>query len=156
MNTSLSILVHGESKAGKSVLAVSGAPPRLLLDVESAARFLPIRAVEWDPRNEPPTFKDPEGPDTAVVTVRHWDDAKRAYDWLHSGRHPFRSVAVDSISELQQRYIESLAGRGTVKIDQWGTIFREVGGFVRDLRDQCVLCVLCVLWVGCTISHAER
>jgi hypothetical protein len=135
---SLSMLVHGYSKSGKSVLAVSGRGPRLLLDVESAARFLPIRAVEWDPRDPPPDLREAEngdGPDTAVVTVKAWQDAVRAFGWLHAGKHTFRSVGVDSISELQQRYIESVAGRATVKIDQWGSVLREVGGFVRDLRD---------------------
>lgn len=137
MQSSLSVLVHGESKSGKSMMAVSGSAPRLLLDVESAARFLPIDAVEWDPANPPPKLGDgTDGqPDTAVVNVRNWKAAKDAYAWLHAGKHPFRSVAVDSISELQQRYIESIAGRATIKIDQWGSILREVGGFVRDLRD---------------------
>jgi hypothetical protein len=136
-NASLSVLVHGESKAGKSMMAVSGAAPRLLLDVESAARFLPISAVDWDPANPPPELGDGTdgGPDTAVVNVKDWRTAKAAYQWLHAGKHPFKSVAIDSISELQQRYIESVAGRSTVKIDQWGAVLREVGGFVRDLRD---------------------
>lgn len=137
MHNALSVLVHGESKAGKSLMAVSGAAPRLLLDVESAARFLPINSVDWDPASPPPELGDgsDDRPDTAVVNVRQWKQAKDAYQWLHSGKHPFRSVAVDSISELQQRYIESIAGRNTIKIDQWGAVLREVGGFVRDLRD---------------------
>lgn len=137
MQNSLSVLVHGESKAGKSLMAVSGAAPRLLLDVESASRFLPINAVEWDPAGPPPELGDgsDDRPDTAVVNVRTWKQAKDAYTWLHSGKHEFKSVSVDSISELQQRYIESIAGRATLKIDQWGSVLREVGGFVRDLRD---------------------
>lgn len=133
MNRSLSLLVHGHSKVGKSLLSVSGPTPRLYLDVESAARFLPIRPVTWDPRDPPPTPDDSW--DTAVVSVRNWDSLRFALDWLRHGKHPFRSVGLDSISEAQNRYIESVAGRSTVKIDQWGSILREVGGMVRDLRD---------------------
>jgi hypothetical protein len=42
---------------------------------------------------------------------------------------------VDSISELQYRYVEHVAGRDQMKIQDWGAALREVGGFVRDLRD---------------------
>lgn len=133
LNRSLSLLVHGQSKAGKSLLGVSTQPPRLLLDVESGARFLPIRPIAWDPRDPPPVASAEW--DTAVVAVNTWDDARRAMEWLHTGQHPFRSVTLDSVSELQNRYVEHVAGRQTVKIDQWGAILREVGGYIRDLRD---------------------
>ncbi|MGB8385962.1 MAG: AAA family ATPase [Dermatophilaceae bacterium] len=133
MIQSLTMLVHGLSKSGKSLLSVSGPPPRVYLDVESAARFLPIRGRDWDPA-EPPPVPD-ESWDTAVVAVRHWSDAIAALQWLDTGEHPFRSVSVDSVSELQFRYLEAIAGRSSVKIDQWGTALREVGGFCRDLRD---------------------
>lgn len=134
LQRSLSLLVHGQSKAGKSLLGVSTKPPRLLLDVESGARFLPIHAVAWDPRDPPP---EADGTwDTAVVAIKEWSDATRAMEWLMTGQHPFVSVTLDSVSELQNRYVEHLAGRqNTVKIDQWGAILREIGGYIRDLRD---------------------
>jgi hypothetical protein len=56
-------------------------------------------------------------------------------DWLKQGDHPFRSATVDSISELQYRYIEHATGREQMKIQDWGAALRELGGFVRDLRD---------------------
>jgi hypothetical protein len=133
MIQALTMLVHGPSKSGKSSLAASTPPPRLLLDVESASRFLPLKSVDWDPIDPPPKLD--KSWDTAVVAVRSWQDAVNAYGWLHSGDHPFNSVSVDSISELQYRYIEHVAGRSQVKIQDWGTALREVGGFVRDLRD---------------------
>lgn len=128
------MLIHGESKAGKSTVAASLPKPLLYLDVESAARFLPLRKIVWDPRNPPPKV-DKAVWDTCVVAVREWTDAVLALDWLKYHDHPFRSVSVDSISELQYRNIEATAGRDQVKIADWGQVLREVGGFVRDLRD---------------------
>lgn len=133
INQSLTMLVHGPSKAGKSLLSVSTPPPRVLFDVESAARFLPLRAITWDPADPPPALDGTW--DTAVVSVRKWTDATLALQWLTTGDHPFKSATVDSISELQARYVEHVAGRSQVKIQQWGEALREVGWFVRDLRD---------------------
>jgi AAA domain len=139
MHAALSMIVHGPSGAGKSLLGSSTPWPRLLLDAESAARFLPLKAVKWDPANPPPpspkiTNGEPEW-DTCVVTVHRWADVLASLDWLKQGDHPFRSVTVDSISELQYRYIEHVAGRDTMKIQDWGAALREVGGFARDMRD---------------------
>jgi hypothetical protein len=127
------MLVIGESKAGKSLLGVSGPAPRLLLDVESAARFLPLRPIAWDPKSPVPKA-DPSW-DTAVVSVKHWDDARRALDQIQSRPHPFNSATLDSVSELQYRNIEKVAGGEQPKLQDWGTIYREVGSFCRQLRD---------------------
>lgn len=136
----LSMIIHGYSKVGKSLLGASTPWPRVILDVEAAARFLPIKATVWEPDNPPPDApkiaKDGEPEwDTAVVSVRAWTDVLKVLDWLKQGEHPFRSITVDSISELQYRYVEHVAGRGQMKIQDWGAALREVGGFVRDLRD---------------------
>jgi hypothetical protein len=129
----LTILIYGASKAGKSSLAATVPAPRLILDVESSTRFLPVLDVEWDPAGPPPAAS--KHWDTAIVSVRDWATAKAAYSWLHSGKHPFKSVVVDSVSELQQRYVEQVAGRGQPTQQMWGSIFREVCGYLRDLRD---------------------
>ena len=121
------------SKSGKSLLCVSTPAPRVLLDVEAAARFLPLRAKEWDPSDPPPVADGTW--DTAVVSIRRWTDALSTLQWLTEEEHPFKSASVDSISELQARYVEHIAGRSQVKIQQWGEALREVGWFVRDLRD---------------------
>ena len=134
MDRSLTVLVHGLSKAGKSTLSVTAPAPRLYMDVESASRFLPIKRKPWDPKTEPPPEEDGTW-DTAVVATRGWDEVAQAYQWLASGQHPFNSLIIDSISELQQRYIETVAGRSQAKQQQWGDVFRQVSGLVRDIRD---------------------
>jgi hypothetical protein len=133
LNKSLSILVHGESKAGKSLLGISGAAPRVLLDVESAAHLLPIKSIIWDPSLPPP---EPDGTwDTAVVQVNDWKDAVNAIEALHSRPHPFKSLSVDSISELQNKCIDSIAGLNQVKLQDWGTALRLMRAFCNKVRD---------------------
>lgn len=130
----LSMLVHGDSKVGKSLLAASLPKPMLYFDVESAARFLPLRATVWNPLDAPPAKNLAEW-DTCVVPIRTWSDALAALEWLKVGLHPFRGIAVDSVSELQYRCLEMIAGRSQMKIQDWGEVLRLLGGFVRDLRD---------------------
>lgn len=130
----LSILIHGVSKAGKTTLAATAPAPRLLCDVESASRFLDIKRVYWNPAEDAPPEYDGTW-DTCVVRTRDWSTVEKVYRWLESGKHPFRSLIIDSISELQNRYIESVAGRKQLTMPQWGDAYRTVGGLVRDIRD---------------------
>ena len=133
LHRALSMIVHGPSKVGKSLLGASTPPPRVIFDVVSAARFLPLKATIWNPDNPPPAFDGTW--DTAVIPVRSWTDATKGLGWLQQGNHPFKSATIDSVSELQYRYIEHQVGRDQMKIQDWGSALREVGGFIRDLRD---------------------
>jgi len=131
---SLTTLIHGESKVGKSTLAVTAPYPRLMLDVEGGHRFLPIITKYWDPITEEPPTADGSW-DTCVVPVRNYEDVLRAFQWLQSGRHHFKSLIIDSISELQVKALEQIAGRGQMQTQQWGELLRNMGGLLRDLRD---------------------
>lgn len=131
---SLSMLVHGASKAGKTTFAATAPAPRLLCDVESASRFLSIKRVMWDPAVDPPPKWDGSW-DTCIVPTRDWSTVDKVYQWLNSGKHDFNSLIIDSISELQTRFIEQEAGRKQLMQKEWGQVYRVVGGLVRDLRD---------------------
>jgi hypothetical protein len=102
MDRSLTMLVHGLSKVGKSTLAVTAPYPRLYLDVEAASRFLSDSRSYWDPVREAPPVADGTW-DTCVVNVREYDDVLKVYQWLQLGKHQFASLIIDSISELQVR-----------------------------------------------------
>lgn len=142
------MLVHGAAKSGKSSLVVTGPAPRLILDIEASSRFLPINPIAWDPTTKPP---EPDGTwDTAVVSTLSWQDAVNAKQWLTTGAHPFNSVIVDSSSELQQRYIVHTAGTSQLTQQNWGDVFRVVGGFIRDLRDLTMHPTKPVQFVGIT------
>lgn len=135
-NRAVSILVHGPSKSGKSTFASTAPGPRLYADIEGGTRFLNIKAVPWDPTKNAPPVADGTW-DTAVVTIRTWDDILKTLWWLNSGKHPFKSLIVDSISELQQKLIEKVTKREATKQQDWGEILRLFMGLMRDFRDLC-------------------
>lgn len=134
LDRGLTILVHGETGAGKSSFAVTSPYPRLLLDIESGYRFLPIKTVRWDPSIEAPPVADGSW-DTCVVVVHNYDTVLKVYEWLRSGQHQFRSLIIDSISELQVRFFDQLAGDEQLKMQQWGEVLRKMGGLLRNIRD---------------------
>jgi hypothetical protein len=131
---SLTIMVHGESKVGKSTFAVTAPYPRLMLDVEGGHRFLPINVKYWDPIREEPPVADGTW-DTVVVQVRDYDVVMKAFQWLQSGKHQFKSLIIDSISELQVKCMDNIAGTEQMKMQQWGELLRHMGALLRDLRD---------------------
>ena len=131
---SLSILVHGPSKVGKSWLGDSTPAPRLILDAEGGSRFTPSRKVVWDPVTQLPPENDGSW-DTCIVYVKDYETVTRAFDQLNQGEHPFKSVVLDSISEIQQRCVDSIAGIDIMKIQDWGTLLRKVSDTVRRFRD---------------------
>jgi hypothetical protein len=131
---SLSLLVYGESKAGKSTIAATAPYPRLMLDVEGGARFLPIRAIMWDPLRDEPPVADGTW-DTCVVSVQNYDTVLRAYQWLQLGRHQFRSLIIDSVSELQVKCIDNIAGTEQMKMQHWGELLRHFSSLLRNIRD---------------------
>jgi hypothetical protein len=128
------MLVFGPSKSGKSTLGATAPYPRLLLDVEFGHKFLPISVKYWDPMRDDPPVADGTW-DTCVVAVRNYDTVLKAYSWLQTGRHQFRSLIIDSISELQVKCIDQVAGAEQMKMQQWGELLRHMGGLCRDLRD---------------------
>lgn len=134
MNRAISLLVHGSAKAGKSTLAATAPSPRIIIDIEGGTRFLNVKHVTWDPNKHAPPVDDGTW-DTAVVTCRTYDDAIKAYQWLQSGKHPFNSLIVDSISELQQKLVEKQTNREQAKMQDWGDILRAFMGLMRDFRD---------------------
>lgn len=131
---SLALLVHGPPKVGKSRLANTSPAPRLILDAEGGSRFLDGKKVEWDPMKYAPPVPD-ESWETCVVYVRDYYTIERVYEWLASGDHPFRSVVVDTISEVQQRCIDAIAGTNPMKQQDWGELLRKLAKLVRQFRD---------------------
>lgn len=131
----LSILIHGPAGAGKSTAASTGPWPILNLDVENSARFLSgLRRVYWNPMEEAMPVYDGTW-DMCVVRVEYWEIAEKAYEYIRPGNHPFRTVMVDSISELQVKAMENVNGRNQMQIQHWGRLGQKMGGTLRDLRD---------------------
>lgn len=135
----LSICVHAEAKVGKSWLAATAPKPLLILDAEGGARLLPkkIKKVVWHvDRGDPPPKHD--GWDVCIVYVRKLSTFTTVYTWLANREHPFKSVAIDSLTELQKRVIDEMTGSNPdVDIEQavWGKVFRHMEDHIRKMRD---------------------
>jgi hypothetical protein len=130
----LTLLVHGLAGAGKTTLGATGPKPILILDVEKAARFIKGRKKKWNPLTEAPPVNDGTW-EICVVSVDTFDKALKAYEYLKSGRHPFKTVVVDSISELQSKAVEKIKGRQQLQTQDWGKLLSSMSFFCRDLRD---------------------
>lgn len=130
----LSILVHADTKVGKSTFANTVPAPRLLLDAEAAYRFLPGAKIFWDPMTQEPPAYDGTW-ETCVVLVRNYSVMERAYEWLNSGKHPFVSVVVDSISEVQTKCKDDLTADGRMSQQLWGDLLTAMERMVRGFRD---------------------
>lgn len=131
---SLSMIIHGEPGTGKTRLGSTTPAPRLIMDIEGGSRFLPVRKVIWDPMTQAPPVDDGTW-DTCIVYVRNYKVIKQTYDWLAAGKHPFRSVIIDSLTEAQKRLIDDVSGTDQPTQQNWGAILRTLEDFVRKLRD---------------------
>jgi AAA domain len=151
----LSLIVHSGSKIGKSTLANTTPTPRLFLDAEAAYRHLPdapgMRKIFWDPMTEPiPTLGqgriDPVlgsqvwsvDWDTCVVILRDYSTTYRTWEILNQYPHPFVSLSVDSISELQEKCKDQLRNlhlgeRMTTQL--WGDLLDSMKDLARKFRD---------------------
>ena len=134
MFETLSILVHADSKVGKTTFAATSPPPVLILDAEGGSKFLPHRKVMWDPIQGPPPAADGSW-ELCIVVINDWQTVHMVFQWLVSGQHEFRSVVVDSISELQRRLKSNLKGEEPLRIQDWGVLLAKMDATIRGFRD---------------------
>lgn len=132
--------LHGMFLAGRTMIPTHNswfgdtAPaPRLVIDAEGGSRFTPSRKKLWDPAQPPP--EPSESWDTAMIMVHKYRQVQQAYQWLDSGKHPFRSVILDSLSDIQQRIIDDIAGVNQMTTQNWGELLRNAMNTVRNFRD---------------------
>lgn len=135
MLETLSLLVHAHSKVGKSTLGGTAPPPVLIMDAEGSTKFLPLRMREWDPNR----YGAPEYDgtwDAVVVTIRRIEDLQAVFNYLQMYPHPFRSIVVDSISEVQRKLKQGLTGgTGDMNQQRWGQILSQMDFLIRGFRD---------------------
>lgn len=129
----LNAVIYGHSKKGKSHLGDTTPAPRVVLDAEAGSRFTPSKKIVWNPSEPPPEPNDSWS--TAIVPVHEFRDVQSVYQWLNAGKHPFRSCVLDSISEIQQRIVDSMVGTNQLKQQDWGTLLRTGSDLIRKFRD---------------------
>jgi AAA domain len=162
----LSILIHGDSKAGKSTLTSTAPLPILVIDAEGSWKFINrigftgplLKRRDWDPLNAPPRLEDGEF-DVCHVMVNDWATLQRVYAWLSQSPHDFTSIVIDSITEAQRRLKTNISGDGIMKgYDAWGEMLVKMDALIRGFRDLTLLPgpVRCVVFVAETKEQSGK
>lgn len=136
----ISLLIHGWWGAGKSWLASTAPGPRLVLDTEGGFYDTPGEHIMWDPTKTLPTGLTKDS--TVIVDTQSWQDVEDVRTVLRSGDHPFESVILDSLHEMQTLLKRAVATPGqaynpnaTFEMQAWGRMLNNMGEFLRELRD---------------------
>lgn len=129
----LNILIYGDSGVGKTVLAgsadaVPAMRPVLFVDIEGGTESL--RNVH---------------PDVEVVRITSWKEMQSIYDALHEGNHDYRTVVLDSLTEIQKFNMYNImtdlvkrkeeADPDIPGMREWGKNIEQMRRFVRAFRD---------------------
>lgn len=125
------VLLHGEPKVSDlSGLAETAVGPRLFLDSGTNGRWLRSNTVTWDPRSMPPTGLGAD--DTVLVLCDKWETVKQAVGHLIVGNHEFKSVILDSLTDMQNAAKWDITTDG-MKIQDWGTLLDEMGPVMQEV-----------------------
>lgn len=129
----MNILIYGDSGIGKTTLAgsadeVSDLHPCLILDFEGGTESLVRRF-----------------PNVDQVRVTSWKEMQAVYDELHRGQHGYKTVILDSLTEIQkfnmyQIMTDLVADKTDRDLDvpsmrEWGKNLEQMRRFVRAFRD---------------------
>lgn len=135
----ITVLCHGWWGSGKSWFAATAPGPRLVLDTEGGFYDTPGTHVVWNPLDPLP---DVDKDTSVIVDVQDWGTVEMLRDVLRSGNHPFESVIIDSLHELQDQLKRAVAKPGetynpnaTFEMQAWGRLLNNMALFLRELRD---------------------
>ncbi len=140
IRNTLSILVHSEPGAGKSWFGQTAPRPILTLDAEGGLRYAKrhgakVRKVSSDPLTGPPPAADGSW-DTCVVIVHKFEVMQKAWEWLNTYDHGFKSLVIDTLDEIQKRCKDDISGGETMTERNWGQLLVKMEQLVRiQLRD---------------------
>jgi len=117
-----SIAVYGRSGTGKTTFAGTTPKPLLILDV-----------------NDRGTISVKGQPETYVLPIEKWEDFEEAYWYLKSGNHNFQSVAIDTLTQLQDLAIRQVVGDESsdtiISRRAWGTVSALMKTWILNFRD---------------------
>lgn len=156
-DATLSVLVHAGAKIGKTTFSCSGPQPILAIDAEGSTKFIDLRKVHWNPHQGPPPRWDGTW-DMCVVKVSTWQTFELVYQYLTQTPHDFRTVTLDSITELQRKLKSNLRGLEQMQMQDWGMLLVKMDMLIRNFRDLTLLTgspVQCVVFVAETRENAK-
>ena len=151
------LLLFADAKVGKTSLAETAPGPVLFLNAEGGTNWLARKTIPWNPLDGPPEG-DIDDETVVVVDVFEWEMLERVTRFLKSGKHPFISVVLDSITELQKQAKRAVTDTG-MKLQDWGTLYDKMDPILRELRDLTQVPgsnVACVVLVALANRKDER
>ena len=148
----LSIVIFARWGMGKSWLAQTAPGPRLVADFEHGALDVVHRedadrgtkVLPWDPAKGGLDVAAIDENTSVVVQIQDYAGVQRLLPMLRSGNHPFESVIVDSLTEVQRQMKMAVANRdtdtdydpsATFEQQAWGRLKNHGELLVRELRD---------------------
>jgi hypothetical protein len=145
----LKVLIYGPSGGGKSSCLASMPDPVLVLLTEKQGE-MSIRRVNPKARiiyiedtivckcHRKPAARCPEGAKKGTEKMKAKEVLYGAIDELATKKHPFLSVALDSLTDLQQILLSDMKGGkvgAKVAIQEWGVLIEYVKDVVIRLRN---------------------
>ncbi len=130
-------VIYGQSGVGKSTAVETAPGPRLILDSEGGSDWLEKPTIEWTDVNQAPPKEGPEGAGrdyNVVLFIRDWATFEMAERWLQAGDHNFRTVALDSLTDIQKRVKDSIT-TGAFDQQAWGVLLNKMDVSLRRIRD---------------------
>jgi AAA domain len=130
----LNMLIYGISGVGKTLLAgtsvdVEQMSPILVIDAEEGSLTLNALAEQTDR--------------ISVLSMREWKRMQSVYDDLYTGKHPYRTVVIDSGTEVQQLAMNDVLGTDgkvldigiTPEFKDWYKNTEQIRRMIRAFRD---------------------
>lgn len=140
-----SFLLYGKTKTGKSSLAATAPGKKLVADAEGSWNAFegrsnpnnpdqPYRVTWWDDLSQPPPAMDDY--DICVVDVQRWETVDMMLNWVIQPDHPFQSLVLDSVTEIQNRCKKAIQPDMTgLQQQDWGKLLAHMSDRIKRFRD---------------------
>lgn len=114
----IKMLAYGRSGTGKTHLLGTAPGPTLILDIK-----------------EDGTTTVRKQPGVHKLEVRTWADIEEVYWYLKEGKHEFKTVAIDTLTSLQDLAIKQVVGDGRISQRGWGEVSGLMKTWIMNYRD---------------------
>lgn len=119
----VSMIIYGRSGTGKTTIASTFPKPILILDIKEEGTD---------------SIADYSDDEIKVLPVESWDDVEQVYWYLESGKHPFKSVVIDTVTQMQEICLKGelqKAGKDFATQQIWGNVAGLMKTWTLNFRD---------------------